>query len=101
MTSYDIWISIVVATFVVYRLSLMAAREEGPFDIFLDLRGLLWETKQGWIQAGSTCPSCWGFWISLPIAFILYYTLRLDWPAILWLWFGLSGASSFLHSLSH
>lgn len=99
MTS-DLWISLVIAAFVVYRIARMLAIEEGPFELFLSLRGLLYEKyPKQWVANGVTCPVCLSFWTAIPVAVLLYLQLHLDWYAILWLWFALSGIATFLYKL--
>lgn len=96
----DIWISLVVATFVVYRISRMIALEEGPFEVFTTIRTILYNTKYPeWIRRGIICPLCIGWWIALPIAILVTYQVHLDWYAVFWLWFALSGSASFLYKL--
>lgn len=99
----DFWISFVVASLVVYRLSRMLALEEGPFDIFMETRAWAWKRFEGkaWIQAGIQCPLCISFWLAIPIAILV--TLQLHYPfyAFFWLWLALSGAASFLYRLEN
>lgn len=96
----NLWISLIIASFVVYRLSRMFGLEEGPFELFLTLRSWVYNrTKRTWIRNGVVCPLCLSFWISLPVAILVTYQLHLDWYAVLWLWFGLSGSASFLYKL--
>lgn len=96
----NLWISLVVATFAVYRVSRMVALEEGPFEIFLNARGWAYNKfEQVWVRRGLTCPLCISFYVALPAAVIIYFFNHLEWYAILWLWFGLSGSASFLYKL--
>lgn len=101
----DLWISLVIAVLADYRISRMVAIEEGPFEIFLNLRGWLYDKfpkgppDKLWVANGLTCPVCLSFWFSIPFAVLLYYQLHLDWYAILWLWLALSGAVTFLYKL--
>lgn len=98
--SNDIWISLVVATFVVYRISRMIAVEEGPFEVFTTIRTFFYHNKYPeWIQRGIVCPLCVSFWIALPIAILVTYQVHLDWYAVFWLWFALSGSASFLYKI--
>jgi len=96
----DLWISLTVATFAVYRLSRMVALEEGPFDIFLNMRGFFYNRfEQQWVRRGITCPLCISFYVGLLAAVILYFIHHLEWYAILWLWLALSGSASFLYKM--
>lgn len=98
--SNDLWISLTVATFAVYRLSRMIAIEEGPLDIFMNMRGLVYHRfEQRWIRQGVTCPLCISFYVGLVAAIILFFVHHLEWYAILWLWLALSGSASFLYKL--
>lgn len=56
-----------VLTLAVYRLALMIATEDGPFDFFYGIRDITLGTlgDKHWITRGIYCPLCVGFWISL------------------------------------
>lgn len=97
----DFWISFAVASFACYRISRMIAQEEGPFEIFLDLRTFIWEKGKGkaWVEKGISCPLCWSFWIAIPIALLVTLQLHYEWYAFFWLWFALSGTASFLYKV--
>lgn len=97
----DFWISFVIASFVVYRLSRMIAVEEGPLDIFINLRAWAWQKFQGqaWIQQGLQCPLCISFWLAIPIAILLTLQLHYEFYAFFWLWIALSGTASFIYRL--
>lgn len=96
----NLWISLVIAVFVVYRIARMVALEEGPFEVFLTFRSWVYERVQKtWVRNGIICPLCISFWVALPVAVIVTLQLHLDWYAILWLWFALSGAASFLYKI--
>lgn len=96
----DLWLSLVIAAFADYRISRMLAVETGPWKAFFWMRGWIVEhypgKDKGWVVEGVTCPLCWSFWISPLFAILLFFQLHLDWPAIFWLWFALSGAVVFL-----
>ncbi len=59
-------ISIVIVALAVYRLSLMIASEDGPFDLCLFFREgvILKEGTYHWFTRGVHCPLCVGFWLS-------------------------------------
>lgn len=96
----NIYLMFLVAALVVYRISRMVALEEGPFDLFTNLRGFLWERfSANWVRAGLACPLCISFWVSPLAAAALYFQLHLAWYEFFWLWLGLSGAASFLYRM--
>ena len=92
----------------VYRLAFMVAREEGPFDVFDRLRSLagrLPSTKEGnrtrphWIQRGLGCPLCISWWLALPAAGIVVYSLSQPPLMALALWPAIAGICLFLYQL--
>lgn len=94
----DIWISLVIVVLVDYRISRMIGVEEGPFEVFTNLRSWFYNhNSPGWIQRGIICPLCISFWVSIPLALLMVYQLHLDWYAFFYLWLALSGAVSFLY----
>lgn len=64
----------------IYRLSRMIAVEEGPFNVFLNLRG--WTAERwglhSWLAVGIACPLCVSVWVSLAVAIFFALTLPLD-----------------------
>lgn len=56
----------VLATLATYRLARMTAYEDGPADLLLQLRGLVYGRYGGtsWQMRGITCPLCVSFWLS-------------------------------------
>lgn len=66
-----------------YRLAMMAALEEGPFEIFLLWRNLF--VKENWLGRGVRCPYCVSFWTGAVLAL---FTLSHFIPV----WLGLSAA---------
>ena len=87
-------ISLVLATFATYRLALMLATEEGPFEMCTRIRNL--HTQDDWIGRGLRCPLCVGFWIALVLAWVVA-------PAgAAWLyWLGIAGAQTALTGVTH
>lgn len=92
------WLIVLVAMLADYRLARMVALEDGPFELFLNWRGWVFERfGNGWVNAGANCPLCLSFWIGFALAVALGFILALPlWYACL-LWFALSGAASFLY----
>jgi hypothetical protein len=76
-----------------YRLTRMIAMEDGPFDVFLNFRGWIYEkydpenTQEANIVRLIECPYCISVWTSL----ILYFS-----PVILIFPLGIAGAVSLL-----
>lgn len=67
----------------VYRLSLLATREVGPFGVAQAWRNRF--LAEDWIGHGVRCLWCVSFWLALPAAWLL--------PGDWWLnWLGLAGA---------
>lgn len=60
------WLSFVVASLAVYRLSTDLAIKAGPFHLFQ--RGRLLLIRLGLPAQGVTCPVCISFWLSVPAA---------------------------------
>lgn len=83
-------LTFIIASFAVYRVARALADEDGPFDVFAQLRGLIDPDQRTWIGRGLNCPLCLGGWLALPLAL----ALSTDW--LLW-WFGLAGAAAWLH----
>lgn len=82
----------VLATLATFRLSMAIAEEEGPFSIFLKLRGRLDPDQATWIGRGLNCVFCVSFWVALPVALfvtVLGYADPRAWPLI---WLGIAGA---------
>lgn len=101
-------IAVLLAAFAVYRIAFMIAREEGPFDVFDRLRALagnLPEQRDGnrrrphWIQRGLGCPLCISWWLALPAAFIVVYSLSQPPLMALALWPCIAGICLFLYQL--
>lgn len=86
-----------LAVFAVYRLSLMIGIEDGPFNLFHNLREKVFDRfGNGWINDGFNCPLCISFWLMLGAAIVLAWQLRLGIDELLWLWLGLAGMVAFL-----
>jgi len=75
-----------LASLAVYRLSRMITDEEGPFSVFVKLRGLA--KSETWIGRGLACIICMSVWIALPFALWIDYAG--DWPLT---WLALSGVT--------
>ena len=73
-------ITLILAALAVYRISRMITDEEGPFAIFVKVRGLA--KPDTWIGRGLECIMCVSFWIALPIALYIGGDWLLTWPAL-------------------
>lgn len=67
----------------------MLATEEGPFGLFLIVRGFLDADQKTWLGRGVNCQLCVSFWLSLPLAL---FVAPLDWSLLL-AWWGIAGAA--------
>lgn len=59
-------LTLTLAVFAVYRMSLMITCEDGPFDIFYSIREIN-KNEYGtanWFVRGLHCPLCVSFWLS-------------------------------------
>lgn len=85
----------VASCFSVYRLSWMIGTEDGPLDVFSNLRGYI--GQKNWIGRGMNCPNCISFWISMP--FTAYLVTRFAFFTtieVIILWLGISGIALFI-----
>lgn len=80
--------------FLVYRLSIMIARDLGPLGAFDYLRYWIFKRfgADSWITDGIHCPSCVGFWLSLPLGLVFGSS---PFGVILW-WIGIAGMITFM-----
>ena len=100
--------AIVIAALAVYRVAFMAAREEGPWDLFDRMRLAAArlpkqvvgnQTRAHWIQRGLGCPLCISWWLSLPAALCVSWWLAVPLWATLALWPAIAGLCLFLYQL--
>lgn len=95
---------IVIAALASYRLSMLIALEDGPFDVLFTIRQKLGAYRRH--QDGSvnpthigkllSCPYCIGIWVALVLALVLFPI-----TAVTGLyWFAIAGCQVFLESLS-
>lgn len=88
-------VTLLLAALATYRLARMVATEEGPFGVFVALRGRLDPDQRTWIGRGLNCPLCVGFWAA-PLALGLLWL----WPPLAW-WLGCAGAATLLQKWEH
>ena len=72
LTSDEI-VSLVLATAITYRFSHMIVGENGPFNIFLHFRTILFSTRLAdtWIGDGFNCVLCVSFWFSFLVGYLI------------------------------
>jgi hypothetical protein len=87
-------LSLVMAPFGVYRVALMLATEEGPFEVFQKLRNLYVENN--WVGRGIRCPACISFWAGLVMALVLSYLGQYTLVQMGICWLGFSGIAVYL-----
>ena len=85
-STWHVAVRFVLSALVVYRLSFLFAREDGPWDAFRRLRSSSKGTMAGRLVA---CVNCLSVWISLPLAAFVGNT----WMECLVAWWALSGAA--------
>ncbi len=61
-------LSFIIAILATYRLAHMMTREDGPFDVFANLRGAMDPEQKTWWGRGLNCALCVSFWLALPAA---------------------------------
>lgn len=85
----------VIATLAVYRLSLLATQEDGPFNLALKWRNLF--IQDNWVGRGVRCFWCVSFWMGFLVALALLTTLPLTGVSYLLVALGTSGLAIFIH----
>lgn len=80
-----------------YRLSHMIAMEDGPFDVFADLRDKA--GQRTWIGRGLHCPLCISFWLSWIMGARLVVTGNVPFHQWTVVSLGLAGGCLVLHLL--
>ncbi|HET8647382.1 MAG TPA: hypothetical protein VFO85_17930 [Vicinamibacteria bacterium] len=91
-------IALLCAAFATYRLAILLAEEEGPFEIAQQWRNL--RTADDWIGRGLRCPACLSFWIAMPMtAAAVWVDAWLFAPAWPLYWLAVAGAACWLWRL--
>lgn len=88
-------LALICAAFATYRLAILIAEEEGPWELATRLRNL--HTAGDWIGRGMRCPACVSFWLALPITVLALLVDATLWAA-LWplYWLAVAGAARWL-----
>lgn len=89
MSDWSPFFRLVIAVLATWRLAHLIAREDGPFDIIVRLRGRVGDRLVGQLM---DCPYCLSLWIAVPFAFTLATTA----PAWCAAWLAISGGASLL-----
>lgn len=95
------WFNLALLSLACYRLARLISRDEGPFNIFHQLRTISGAYDYGAngkaktsLGRGISCPFCIGLWIALPLAM---YAKKSLWG--IW-WLAIAGLQSFLQGVS-
>ena len=83
------WLRIVLAVLATWRVAHLVAREDGPFDVVVRLRG---RAGSGVLGQLMDCPYCLSLWIAAPWAFWIAHG-AVEWIAV---WLAVSGGASLL-----
>lgn len=93
-------ITLVVAILAVWRATVMVTEDEGPFSVFARLRDHLDPYQKTWVGRGINCPWCVSWWVALVAATWLWYFGFIALPTLPLWWFGLSGGSGALTTIT-
>jgi hypothetical protein len=93
----NLLIAYLLSVLAVYRVARMVALEDGPGNVFQDVRGALLRAP-AWVQKGMSCPLCLGFWLALVPALVVVWAFGL-WLWVVGLWLAIAGGQAFLWDL--
>lgn len=65
--------TIIIASLATYRVTRIILIEDGPFNIFVTLRGALDPDQRTWLGGGMACVWCISFWIGLILVYLATY----------------------------
>jgi hypothetical protein len=82
-----------IGSFVVWRLTHLFTKEDGPFDIVFRVRK---KAGAGFFGSLLDCFYCFSIWTAVPIAIWLGNTYK----EMFFLWFGFSGAACVIEKIS-
>jgi hypothetical protein len=60
-----------------YRLTRIILIENGPFNVFVKLRGALDPDQKTWLGKGMACSWCVSFWVGPALVYVATYTAGL------------------------
>ena len=80
-------LTLLLASLAVYRLATDLAWMDGPFGLYMKLRGAVMARAgaDSWLTEGIGCPVCWSFWLAMPAAALIAPDLAtgvLEWLGI-------------------
>lgn len=84
------WLAFALAVLATYRVSHMITREDGPFDVFSQMREAI--GQDSWVGRGLHCVLCVSFWLSLLAAWAAGLPLVMG-------WMGVAGGVMVVHKL--
>lgn len=87
------WLSFVLGTFSVWRITHLFNAEDGPWDVFVRFRSLL---GNGFFGQLTDCFYCLSVWVALPFAWMLGQGFLEKFL----LWWAMSGAAILLQRFS-
>ena len=87
MGEWSPWFRFTIAVCATWRLAHLIAREDGPADVIVKLRGRAGDGAAGRLM---DCPYCLSLWIAMPFALLLADGI----PAWLAAWLAVSGGAS-------
>jgi hypothetical protein len=93
VSDWPIWFRFVVAVLATWRVSHLAAREDGPFDIIVRVRARLGAGPLGRLM---DCPYCLSLWVAAPFAFAFGSSVT-AWVAA---WLAVSGGACLAERLT-
>ena len=62
------FVDLLLAVGAAYRVGRMLSQEDGPFDVFSNLRE--WAGQRSWTGRGFHCALCLSFWAALPVVWL-------------------------------
>ncbi len=65
--------TLIICALATYRVTRIVLLEDGPFDVFLKLRGALDPDARTWLGKGMQCAWCVSFWVGLGLAYAATY----------------------------
>lgn len=69
--------TIAICTLATYRVVRIILIEDGPFSMFVKLRGLIDPDQRTWLGKGMACAWCISFWIAPALVYLATYTMGL------------------------
>lgn len=91
----DLAVWFVIVTFAIYRITLLATQEDGPFNLALKWRNLF--VTDNWVGRGVRCFWCVSFWMGFVVSLIPAVRLHMTGDGYLLLALGTSGMAIFLN----